>query len=70
VCLIRLQPPTNTMEINMTLKDELDAYKAGYDDGKKQVLDLIKWATNLEFKETSDLIVWIRSHQGVQNETE
>ena len=54
----------------MTLKDELDAYKAGYDDGKKQVLDLIKWATNLEFEETSDLIVWIRNHQGVQNETE
>lgn len=54
----------------MTIKDELDAYKEGYDDGKQQVLDLIKWATDLEFKETSDLIIWIRKHQGVQNETE
>ena len=70
MCGIRLQHPTNTMEIDMTLKDNLDYYKEGFRDGEQFVLDVIKQTTKQEFKELTDLITWIRNHQGVQNETE
>lgn len=54
----------------MTLKDNLDYYKEGFRDGEQFVLDVIKQTTKQEFKELTDLITWIRNHQGVQNETE
>lgn len=53
----------------MTIKDELDAYRDGFRDGKQFVLEMIKESTKQEFEDIADLIIWIRQHQGVQNET-
>lgn len=53
----------------MHIKDNLDYYKEGFRDGEKFVLDVIKQTTKQEFKELTELIIWIREHQGVQNET-
>ena len=67
---IRLTPHAmNMMETNMHIKDNLDYYKEGFRDGEKFVLDVIKQTTKQEFKELTELIIWIREHQGVQNET-
>ena len=60
----------NMMETNMLVKDKLDYYKEGFRDGEQFVLDFIKQSTKQEFKELTELIIWIRKHQGVQNETE
>ena len=57
----------NTMENNMGIKDELDAYKEGYADGKQFVLDFVKQTTKQDFKELADLIIWIRKQES-QNE--
>ena len=53
----------------MNVKDKLDYYKEGFRDGEQFVLDFIKQSTKQEFKELTELIIWIRKHQGVQNET-
>ena len=60
---------TNMMEINMTLKDQLDAWKDGFQDGKEQILELIRESTKQDFKEIADLIMWIRKQES-KNETE
>ena len=60
---------TNMMEINMTLKDQLDAWKDGFQDGKEQILELIRESTKQDFKEVADLIMWIRKQES-KNETE
>jgi len=52
----------------MTIKDELDAYREGFRDGKQFVLDFIKQSTRQEFEDVTDLIVWIREKE-FQNET-
>ena len=57
------------MEINMTLKDQLDAWKDGFQDGKEQILELIRESTKQDFKEIADLIMWIRKQES-KNETE
>jgi len=57
----------NTMENNMSIKDELDAYKEGYADGKQFVLDFVNQTTKQDFKELVDLIIWIRKQES-QNE--
>ena len=57
----------NTMENNMGIKDELDAYKEGYVDGKQFVLDFVNQTTKQNFKELVDLIIWIRKQES-QNE--
>ena len=57
----------NTMENNMGIKDELDAYKEGYGDGKQFVLDFVNQTTKQDFKELVDFIIWIRKQES-QNE--
>ena len=52
---------------NMTIKDQLDAYKEGYADGKQFVLDFVNQTTKQDFKELVDLIIWIRKQES-QNE--
>ena len=53
----------NTMENNMGIKDELEAYKEGYTDGKQFVLDFVNQTTKQDFKELVDLIIWIRKQE-------
>lgn len=53
----------------MTLKDQLDAWKDGFQDGKEQILELIRESTKQDFKEIADLIMWIRKQES-KNETE
>ena len=48
---------------NMTIKDQLDAYKEGYADGKQFVLDFVNQTTKQDFKELVDLIIWIRKQE-------
>ena len=50
----------------MPIKDELDAYKEGFRDGKRFVLDFIKQSTKQEFEDVTDLIVWIREQESKQ----
>ena len=57
----------NTMENNMGIKDELEAYKEDYADGKQFVLDFVNQTTKQDFKELVDLIIWIRKQES-QNE--
>ena len=47
----------------MTIKDQLDAYKEGYADGKQFVLDFVNQTTKQDFKELVDLIIWIRKQE-------
>ena len=48
---------------NMTIKDQLETYKEGYDDGKQFVLDFVNQTTKQDFKELVDLIIWIRKQE-------
>jgi hypothetical protein len=64
-----MKPVTNMMEINMTLKDQLDAWKDGFQDGKEQILEFIRESTKQDFKDVADLIMWIRKQES-KNETE
>ena len=47
----------------MTIKDQLETYKEGYDDGKQFVLDFVNQTTKQDFKELVDLIIWIRKQE-------
>ena len=53
---------------NMSIKDEVDAYREGFRDGKQFVLDYIKQSTKQEFEDIADLIIWIRQQKESQNE--
>ena len=57
----------NTMENNMGIKDELDAYKEGYTDGMLFVFEMIREATQHKFEDIAQLIIWIRKQES-QNE--
>jgi hypothetical protein len=59
----------NMMETDMPIKDELDAYREGFRDGKQFVLEMIKESTKQEFEDIADLIIWIRQQES-KNETE
>ena len=52
---------------NMTIKDQLDAYKEGYADGKQFVFEMISEATQHKFEDIAQLIIWIRKQES-QNE--
>ena len=58
----------NMMGNNMSLVDELDAYKQGFADGKQFVLDMISESTQHKFADIAQLIIWIRQQQESQNE--
>ena len=47
----------------MSIKDEVDAYREGFRDGKQFVLDFIKQSTKQEFEDIADLIIWIRQQE-------
>ena len=51
----------------MSIKNEVDAYKEGFKDGKQFVLEMIKESTKQEFEDIADLIIWIRKQES-QNE--
>ena len=51
----------------MTIKDQLDAYKEGYSDGKQFVFEMISEATQHKFEDIAQLIIWIRKQES-QNE--
>ena len=53
---------------NMSIKDEVDAYREGFRDGKQFVLEMIKESTKQEFEDIADLIIWIRQQES-KNET-
>ena len=53
---------------NMSIKDEVDAYREGFADGKQFVLEMIKESTKQEFEDIADLIIWIRQQKESQNE--
>ena len=59
---------TNTMVNNMSIKDEVDAYREGFRDGKQFVLDMIAQSTKNKFEDIADLIIWIRQQKESQNE--
>ena len=48
---------------NMSIKDEVDAYREGFRDGKQFVLEMIKESTKQEFEDIADLIIWIRKQE-------
>lgn len=52
---------------NMTIKDQLDAYKEGYTDGMLFVFAMISEATQHKFEDIAQLIIWIRKQES-QNE--
>ena len=52
---------------NMTIKDQLEAYKEGYADGKQSVFEMISEATQHKFEDIAQLIIWIRKQES-QNE--
>jgi len=52
----------------MSIKDEVDAYREGFRDGKQFVLEMIKESTKQEFEDIADLIIWIRQQES-KNET-
>ena len=54
---------TNMMVNNMSIKDEVDAFREGFRDGKQFVLDFIKQSTKQEFEDIADLIIWIRQQE-------
>jgi hypothetical protein len=47
----------------MSIKDEVDAFREGFRDGKQFVLDFIKQSTKQEFEDIADLIIWIRQQE-------
>ena len=47
----------------MGLKDELEAWQEGFNDGQEQMLKMIKEATNLEFSSVAQLIIYIRNQE-------
>ena len=51
----------------MTIKDQLEAYKEGYADGKQSVFEMISEATQHKFEDIAQLIIWIRKQES-QNE--
>ena len=51
----------------MTIKDQLEAYKEGYADGKQVVFEMISEATQHKFEDIAQLIIWIRKQES-QNE--
>ena len=53
---------------NMSIKDEVDAYREGFADGKQFVLDMIAQSTKNKFEDIADLIIWIRQQKESQNE--
>lgn len=53
----------NMMVNNMSIKDEVDAYREGFRDGKQFVLEMIKESTKQEFEDIADLIIWIRKQE-------
>jgi len=52
----------------MSIKDEVDAYREGFADGKQFVLDMIAQSTKNKFEDIADLIIWIRQQKESQNE--
>jgi len=58
----------NMMVNNMSIKDEVDAYREGFADGKKFVLDMIAESTKHKFEDIADLIIWIRQQKEFKNE--
>ena len=58
----------NMMVNNMSIKDEVDAYREGFADGKQFVLDMIAQSTKNKFEDIADLIIWIRQQKEFQNE--
>ena len=58
----------NMMVNNMSIKDEVDAYREGFANGKQFVLDMIAQSTKNKFEDIADLIIWIRQQKESQNE--
>ena len=53
----------------MTIKDELDYWKEGFEDHQKLLFEMIREATKQDFKNVAELIIYIRKQES-NNETE
>jgi hypothetical protein len=52
----------------MNAIEEVEVWKRGFTDGQEFIFEFLKENTKLEFKSAADIVIWIRNHQGAQNE--